>query len=153
MYIISRRSSTHSNQSFHPNLYTPRQSINQSTIQIPTFNSNKQTKKMGSTYHPIPTLIHLISHNIDMYSLRRFKIPLPHRLRQLNHTPYSILFQQVLVIEMVEEDIETFLCVVDLGFEGGGGFGFHALHVVGENFVDGAGGRGDMGAVSGGWVV
>ena len=53
---------------------------------------------------------------------------------------------------MVEENVQAFFCVVDLRFEGGGGFGFHPLHVVGKNFVDGSGVRGDMRAVSGGWT-
>ena len=88
-----------------------------------------------------------------MYPLRRFKVPLPHRLRQFNHTLYRILFQQVLVIEMVEEDVQAFFCVVDLRFKGGGGLGFHPLHVVGEDFVDGSCVRGDVRAVSGGWTV
>ena len=148
MYILSRRSSTHSNQAFDPNLHIhTHQSITH------TITQQQISKTQGETHHPIPTLIHLISHNIHMYPLCLFKIPLPNGLRQLNHTLHRILFQQVLVVKMIEEDVEAFLCVVDLGFEGGRGFGFHALHVVGQDFVDGSCGGGDVCSVSGGWMV
>lgn len=54
---------------------------------------------------------------------------------------------------MVEEDVESFLCVDDLGFKGCRGFGFHALHVVVEDFVDGSGFGWDVTPVSGGWTI
>ena len=87
-----------------------------------------------------------------MYPLRRFKVPLPHRLRQFNHILYRILFQQVLVIEMVEEDVQAFFCVVDLRFKGGGGRGAPPRPVGGEALVDGTGVRGAVRAASGGWT-
>ena len=54
---------------------------------------------------------------------------------------------------MVEEDVQSFLCVVDLCFEGCRGFRFHALHVVVEDFVNGSGFGWDVAPVSRGWTI
>lgn len=49
---------------------------------------------------------------------------------------------------MVEEDVQPALSVVDLGFEGRWGAALDALHVCGEDLVDGHGVSGDVRAVT-----
>lgn len=51
---------------------------------------------------------------------------------------------------MVEEDVEPLLGVDDVGLEGGWRPRLHALHVLAEDLVDGARGRGNMVPVAGG---
>lgn len=83
-----------------------------------------------------------------MNRLRLLKLPRPQRLGQLDHLRHRIRFQQVLVVEVVEEDVETLFCVVDLGFEGGGGAGFDTLHICVEVLVDWLSSRENVGAVT-----
>lgn len=56
-----------------------------------------------------------------MDSLRMLIVPCLERLRQLHHALDRILLEELLIIQVIEKNVEPFLCVVDLCFEGCGG--------------------------------
>lgn len=71
-----------------------------------------------------------------MDSLRLFIVPSAYSLSQLYHLLDSVWLKEVFVVEMIEQDVQPFLGIVDLGFERRRCFRFHSLHVLIENFVD-----------------
>lgn len=69
-------------------------------------------------------------------------------LCQLRHVCDGVRLEQVFVVEVVEENVQPALSVVDLCLEGRWSAAPDALHVCGEDFVDGHGVGGDVGAVT-----
>ena len=53
-----------------------------------------------------------------MYSLRLFEVLSLYGLRKLYHICNRIVPQQVLVVKMVKQNVQSLLGVIDLGFEG-----------------------------------
>ena len=87
----------------------------------PTYsNVNKKPsiQSLGITYHPIATFIHAIGHDINMNVLGCFKVTGLNGTRQFNHVCHGVWLQQVLVVQAVEEDVQSALCVIYLSLEG-----------------------------------
>lgn len=72
---------------------------------------------------------------------------------QVRHVLHGVRLQQVFVVQVVEEDVQATLSIVHLGLERSRRASLDALHVRGENFIDGHGVGRDVGAVPGGCDV
>ena len=70
--------------------------------------------------------------------MRLLEIFVVDRLCQRSHAGHGVVFEQVLIVEMVEEDVESFFRVGDVGLEGWWSAGFDTLHVLAQNFIHGA---------------
>lgn len=101
------------------------------------------------THHPITPLIRLILHQLHKQRLRLVILLAVQIKRQLLQLLDGIRFEQVLVVEVVEQDVEPLFRVRDVLSVLCGRARFHALHVGVEDVVDGARGFGDVGAVTG----
>lgn len=69
-------------------------------------------------------------------------------MREFDHAINGAGFQQVVIVQMVEENVQPPFRVINLGLEGRWGAGLHPFHVRSKNFEDGLGLRRDMGSVT-----
>jgi len=75
-------------------------------------------------------------------------LPLRNRTRQLAHLLNRVRLKQVLVVQMIKEDIESLLCIEDLGTELRWCARLDALHFRVEDLQNWLRLRRDVGAVA-----
>jgi hypothetical protein len=90
-------------------------------------------------YHPIPAFISLIRHYFYVYGLCLLEVFRLYGLCKLHHTLNCVRFEQVLIIEMVEKNVEPFLSVDHMGLEIGWRLGLYALHIRAEKLKNWSG--------------
>jgi hypothetical protein len=73
----------------------------------------------GATYHPLPAFFRLIRQDIQMNSLRCRVVPNLNRPGELQDVLYSVWFQKVFVVEVIEKYVQSLLGIDHLSFEGG----------------------------------
>jgi hypothetical protein len=104
-----------------------------------------------ASYHPIATFVSFLSLYINLH-LRRCIIVL--RLDSLSKFVKSsncVRLHKLFIIQVVEEDIESFLCILYLGCECRRSFRGDSLHVASENLDHSLSTQGNVRSVSS-WV-
>lgn len=76
--------------------------------------------------------------------LGRLVVPHLYGARQLHHIRHGVRLEQVVVVEMVEQDVQTTVCVFDLRSERAWCTTLDALHVRRQDLVNGRCVGGDM---------
>lgn len=97
-----------------------------------------------------PLRLHLRLLHLHKHRIRPIPLLPTNSLAQLHHLLHRIRPQQILVIQVVEENVDSLFHIVDLGFEGLRGDGFDAGDFWGEQVDDGLGVCGDVRAVASG---
>lgn len=85
---------------------------------------------MECPYHPIATLIRMITLNLDLKFLCRSVIPGLEGLTQMRQLLNSRGLNKLLIIEMVKQKIQSFLRILDLRCKCCWCFGSNTLHVL-----------------------
>lgn len=119
------------------------------STKVVSFKDSGLRKKIAGTHHPVTTLIRAIGQNVHVDVLGRLVVPGLDGLGQLDHVSDRVGLQQVLVVEVVEEDIQSPLRIVNLRLERRRRTRLDSLHVCRQNLIDGHRVRGDVGTVTG----
>jgi hypothetical protein len=70
-----------------------------------------------------------VRHDINVDCASGFVVTGLNGASELHHILDSVGFQQVFVVKVIEEEVQSPLGIVDLCLEGGGGSGLDTLHV------------------------
>jgi len=87
------------------------------------------------TDHPVATLISLLSLDIHLHATGDIEVLRLKSLSKLIETLNSIRLNKFLIVQMIKENIETFLGILNLSCERGWGLGSDPLHVTCE-YID-----------------
>jgi hypothetical protein len=102
-------------------------------------------------HHPIATLIRSLTMDILLDLAGALKVSALQRPAELEHELDRVVFEQLLVVQVVEEQVEALLGVGHLGGVGGRGADFDAGELRGEDVVYGFCGGGNVRAVAFCW--
>lgn len=83
-----------------------------------------------------------------MDGLRSVIVPRLQGACQLGQATHRVRLQQVFIVQVVKEDVQSFLGVVDLDLEGCGSTRFHSSHVRGKYLEDRLSSGWDVGSVA-----
>lgn len=89
------------------------------------------------TNHPVAPFIVFVRHQISEECDCLIILPGLDVSSQLVHRLDCIGLEQILIVQVIKQNVQPFLRVCDMRLEVRWRFGFHALHVSVENFVDG----------------
>lgn len=86
------------------------------------------------TYHPVSTFFRLLALNIHLHFRCHIVLLCLQCLGQFSQSLDSVRFQKLPVVEVIEQEVQSLLCVLDLGMERRGRLGCNTLHIAAKDF-------------------